>query len=118
MLDDTVSFGDDANDVEMLASCGTEVAVFNAVKESSKAADCITLSNDEDGVADWIKKSEPCTGRNLSILGGLRDAYRRSKSAKLRIAPGLGAGTGNFSRENFRKGNFNKGNYVRYIFFG
>lgn len=56
MSDDIVSFGDDANDVEMLAICGTEVAVSNAVMESPKAADCVMLSNDEDGVADWIKK--------------------------------------------------------------
>ncbi|MFG6355726.1 MAG: Cof-type HAD-IIB family hydrolase [Acetatifactor sp.] len=56
-LDHIVSFGDDANDVEMLEICGTGVAVSNAVKEARKAADCITLSNDEDGVADWIEKN-------------------------------------------------------------
>lgn len=56
-LDDTVSFGDDANDVEMLAISGVGVAVSNAVMEARKAADCVALSNDEGGVADWIEKN-------------------------------------------------------------
>ena len=56
-LNDIVSFGDDVNDMEMLKICGAGVAVSNALKDVKEAADCITLSNDEDGVADWIEKN-------------------------------------------------------------
>lgn len=52
-----VSFGDDTNDMEMLRICGTGVAVSNAVTDVKAIADCVTLSNDEDGVADWIEKN-------------------------------------------------------------
>lgn len=53
-LEDTAAFGDDRNDVEMLRLCGKSVAVANAVPEALEAADEITLSNDEDGVAVWL----------------------------------------------------------------
>ncbi|MDE5804476.1 MAG: HAD family hydrolase [Lachnospiraceae bacterium] len=56
-LSDIVSFGDDINDMEMLQICGVGVAVSNAVADVKAAADCVTLSNDEDGVADWIAKN-------------------------------------------------------------
>lgn len=55
-LSDIVAFGDDINDMEMLRMCGTGVAVANAVVDVRNAADCVTLSNDEDGVAEWILK--------------------------------------------------------------
>ena len=55
-LSDIVSFGDDINDMEMLQICGIGVAVSNAVADVKAVADCVTLSNDEDGVADWIVK--------------------------------------------------------------
>ena len=53
-LEDTVAFGDDLNDIEMLKLCGTGVAVANAIQEVQETADEITLSNDEDGVAEWL----------------------------------------------------------------
>lgn len=56
-LSDIVSFGDDINDMEMLQICGIGVAVSNAVMDVKAVADCVTLSNDEDGVADWIEKN-------------------------------------------------------------
>lgn len=56
-LNEIVSFGDDINDMEMLQICGTGVAVSNAVTDVKAVADCVTLSNDEDGVADWIEKN-------------------------------------------------------------
>ena len=52
--DDIVAFGDDINDIEMLKMCGTGVAVTNAVPDVQAIADSVTLSNDEDGVAEWI----------------------------------------------------------------
>lgn len=56
-LSDIVSFGDDINDMEMLKICGIGVAVSNAVMDVKAAADCVTLPNDEDGVAYWIEKN-------------------------------------------------------------
>ena len=50
-LAEIVAFGDDTNDVEMVAACGMGVAVANAVAEVKAVADQVTLSNDEDGVA-------------------------------------------------------------------
>ena len=55
-IGDIVAFGDDSNDIEMLKLCGTGVAVANAVPEAMDAADEVTLSNDEDGVAKWLAK--------------------------------------------------------------
>ena len=56
-LSDIIAFGDDTNDLEMLRICGTGVAVSNALAEVRAAADDITLSNNEDGVAAWIEKN-------------------------------------------------------------
>ena len=53
-LEDTVAFGDDLNDIEMLKLCGKGIAVANAVPQALEAADGITLSNDEDGLAVWL----------------------------------------------------------------
>ncbi len=54
-LSDIAAFGDDTNDMEMLQICGIGVAVSNAVNDVKAVANCIALSNDEDGVADWIE---------------------------------------------------------------
>ena len=56
-LDDIVAFGDDKNDMEMLKTCGIGVAVANAVSEVKDIADNVTLSNDEDGVAEWLAQN-------------------------------------------------------------
>ena len=56
-LNEIVAFGDDKNDMEMLKMCGTGVAVANAVSEVKDIADSITLSNDENGVAEWIAEN-------------------------------------------------------------
>ena len=55
-LSDMAAFGDDRNDVEMLRLCGTGVAVANAIPEVLETADQTTASNDEDGVAVWLKR--------------------------------------------------------------
>ena len=56
-MDEIVCFGDDHNDIEMLRACGRGIAVGNAIEEVKQAADEITLSNDEDGVARWIEEN-------------------------------------------------------------
>ena len=48
---DVVAFGDMPNDVAMLTWAGRGVAVANAHPEALAAADEVTASNDEDGVA-------------------------------------------------------------------
>jgi len=50
-LSQVVAFGDDTNDVEMIAMCGLGVAVANAVDEVKAVADQITTTNEEEGVA-------------------------------------------------------------------
>ncbi|MBP5654360.1 MAG: HAD hydrolase family protein [Clostridiales bacterium] len=52
-----VSFGDDDNDIDMLKMCGQGIAVANAVPAVLDIADSVTLSNDEDGVALWIRQN-------------------------------------------------------------
>ena len=52
-----VAFGDDKHDIEMIKMCGTGVAVDNAIADIKDIADSVTLSNDEDGVAEWISKN-------------------------------------------------------------
>lgn len=55
-LSDMVAFGDDFNDIGMLKMCGRGVAMQNAIDEVKQCADDITLSNNADGVADWINR--------------------------------------------------------------
>lgn len=52
-----VSFGDDFNDIGMLKMCGKGIAMQNAIEEVKQCADDITLTNNEDGVADWIYRN-------------------------------------------------------------
>jgi len=55
---DVAAFGDQHNDVEMIRWAGWGVAVANASEEARAAADAVTGSNDDDGVAavleDWL----------------------------------------------------------------
>ena len=53
-LENCMSFGDGRNDLTMIEAAGIGVAMENAVEEVKAAADCITLSNDENGVAETI----------------------------------------------------------------
>lgn len=55
-LNEIVAFGDDKNDMEMLKMCGIGVAVDNAISDVKDIADSVTLSNDEDGVTEWLTK--------------------------------------------------------------
>ena len=55
-LSQVVAFGDDYNDLEMLQEAGCGVAMANAVPEVLASADQRTSSNEEDGVAVWLKE--------------------------------------------------------------
>ena len=50
-LANCMAFGDGLNDLSMVKMAGTGVAMANAAPEVLAAADYVTLSNDEDGVA-------------------------------------------------------------------
>lgn len=51
---DVVSFGDNENDITMLRAAGDGVAMANAVSSCRKAADHLTSSCDESGVARYL----------------------------------------------------------------
>ncbi|WP_424950262.1 HAD family hydrolase [Deinococcus sp.] len=53
---EVLAFGDATNDAEMLRWAGRGVAMANAEPEALEAADEVTLSNDEDGVAVVIER--------------------------------------------------------------
>lgn len=59
---DSVAFGDGLNDLTMLRAAGVGVAMANGCPEARRAADCITSSCDEDGVARGIEVY--CMSRN------------------------------------------------------
>jgi len=55
-LADTIAFGDSENDIDMLRTAGIGVAMGNADDSVKKAADMITASNNENGIAAALKK--------------------------------------------------------------
>ena len=50
-MSNVVAFGDDVNDIEMVADSGLGIAMANAVESLKNVANRITLANDDDGVA-------------------------------------------------------------------
>lgn len=55
--EEIVSFGDSDNDLTLIDKAGTGVAMANARNSLKVLADALTLSNSEDGVADYIEKN-------------------------------------------------------------
>ena len=53
-LEDTIAFGDGGNDIPMLRHAGIGVAMGNANEKVKAAADYVTASVDEDGIAEAI----------------------------------------------------------------
>ena len=54
--EEMIAIGDGFNDKSMIEYAGLGVAMANAQEVVKQAADYITLSNEEDGVADVVKK--------------------------------------------------------------
>ena len=54
-LEQTIAFGDDIIDIDMLETSGRGVAVANANPEVLKIADEVCPANNDDGVAQWIE---------------------------------------------------------------
>jgi hydroxymethylpyrimidine pyrophosphatase-like HAD family hydrolase len=55
--ENTVAFGDDFVDIEMIEKCGIGVAVENGIEEIKVKAKYICCKNTEDGIAKWIEKN-------------------------------------------------------------
>ena len=56
LMVNAVAFGDAQNDIPMLRAAGTGVAMGNATEAVKAAADEVTHSNNEDGIATWLEK--------------------------------------------------------------
>jgi hypothetical protein len=54
---DTAAFGDSLNDWSMLEACGLSVCVSNARPELKGLCEEVCLSNQEDGVADFLNRN-------------------------------------------------------------
>jgi len=53
---EVISFGDAENDIPMLRAAGMGVAMGNAAEPVKQAADLVTLSNNEDGIAAALEQ--------------------------------------------------------------
>ncbi|WP_041140064.1 Cof-type HAD-IIB family hydrolase [Beduini massiliensis] len=58
-VEEMVAFGDGHNDASMVKYAGTGVAMANAVQDLKDIADAVTLSNEEDGIAEYLYKHMP-----------------------------------------------------------
>ena len=56
--EEVIAFGDGYNDLSMIEYAGLGVAMANAVDGVKERANYVTLSNDEDGIYDCLKKLE------------------------------------------------------------
>lgn len=54
-MDQVVAMGDSMNDIAMIKAAGLGVAMGNAQDEVKNAADMVTLTNEQDGVAQTIR---------------------------------------------------------------
>ncbi|MGN0902399.1 MAG: HAD hydrolase family protein, partial [Succinivibrio sp.] len=55
-IENAMAFGDAENDLAMIKAAGLGVAMANGFEIVKEAADVITLSNEEDGVAHLVEK--------------------------------------------------------------
>jgi len=53
-IDKVMFFGDDINDIELIKECGIGIAMGNAESVVKEAADYITKSNEENGIAEFL----------------------------------------------------------------
>lgn len=54
--EEVMAIGDERNDLDMFAFAGTSVAMGNGNDLDKQAADYVTSSNDEDGIAQALEK--------------------------------------------------------------
>lgn len=53
-VDEVIFFGDSSNDIEMIENVGLGVAMGNALPQVKEKADEIALTNDEEGIANFL----------------------------------------------------------------
>ena len=51
-----IAFGDDFADIGMLQLCGRGIAMGNAIDEVKQKADFVIGGNDEEGIAEYLKR--------------------------------------------------------------
>ena len=56
-LKETVGIGDDYNDIAMFKMVGQSVAMGNAYPDIKEICDCITDTNENNGVAKWLNSN-------------------------------------------------------------
>lgn len=56
--DELIAFGDGYNDLSMIEYAGLGVAMENAVEEVKQRANCVTRSNDEEGIYEILNELE------------------------------------------------------------
>ena len=56
-IDEVVFFGDGENDLILIENAGIGVAMDNAIESVKEKASFITLSNDNDGVAEYLENN-------------------------------------------------------------
>jgi hydroxymethylpyrimidine pyrophosphatase-like HAD family hydrolase len=54
-FDKVTAFGDNLNDLSLFREADVKIAVANAKQELKNSADLVIGSNDDDGVAKWLK---------------------------------------------------------------
>ncbi|MEI0525730.1 Cof-type HAD-IIB family hydrolase [Brachyspira murdochii] len=54
--EEIIAFGDNYNDIEMIEYAGVGVAMYNGEEDVKKKADYVCLSNDENGVGEFLNK--------------------------------------------------------------
>ena len=62
--ENTIAFGDDYIDIEMVEKCGIGIAMENGIEEIKRKAKYICKNNNEDGVAKWIEDNIIKNGQN------------------------------------------------------
>jgi len=55
--EETIAFGDDNNDIEMIEKCGIGIAMENGIDEIKNKAKYICGENENDGIANWIEEN-------------------------------------------------------------
>ncbi|WP_144790520.1 Cof-type HAD-IIB family hydrolase [Kocuria palustris] len=58
-LEQVMAFGDNGNDVTMLRTAGLGVAMGNGIPEAQEAADVVTATNDDEGIARILEQHFP-----------------------------------------------------------
>lgn len=65
-IENSYAFGDGANDIEMISTVGTGIAMGNAIPELKEVADVVTTSCTEDGILNGLLQVGLLTEQDLA----------------------------------------------------